>query len=61
MPVVSYRTRLDLIIVPPASSVWDRAENLEYPVVLHPLMLSSWRVIGDIERRLMDAGVPPGA
>lgn len=60
MPVVSYRTRLDLIIVPPASSVWGRAENLEYPVVLHPLMLSSWRVIGDIERRLMDAAAPPG-
>ena len=54
MPVTSYRTRLDLVILPTSSSVWDRAENLEYPVALHPLMLSSRRVLGDIERRLID-------
>ena len=56
MPVVSYRTRLDLVIIPPRSSVWDRAENLEFPVILHPLMLSSPSVIRDIERRLL---IPP--
>jgi len=54
MPVVSYRTPMDLIILPPASSVWKRAENLEFPVPLHPLMLSSGRVLKDIERRLAD-------
>jgi triacylglycerol lipase len=59
MPVVSYRTRLDLVILPPASSVWDRAENLEFPVVLHPLMLSSPRVLVDIERRLLVATPRP--
>jgi triacylglycerol lipase len=53
IPVVSYRTRFDLIILPPASSVWSRAENIEVPVLLHPLMLSCNRVITDIERRLL--------
>ncbi len=52
--VTSYRTPMDLVILPPASSVWDRAENLEYPVLLHPLMLNSNRVLTDIERRLVD-------
>jgi triacylglycerol lipase len=54
MPVASYRTPMDLIILPPESSVWDRAENLEYRVPLHPLMLSSSSVLKDIERRLLD-------
>ena len=52
IPVTSYRTPMDLIILPPVSSVWDRAENLEIPIVLHPLMLTSNRVLTDIERRL---------
>lgn len=52
IPVTSYRTPMDLIILPPTSSVWDRAENLEYPVLLHPLMLSSNQVLNDVERRL---------
>ena len=54
MPVVSYRTPLDLVILPPASSKWDRAENLEFPVVLHPLMLSSRAVLSDVERRILE-------
>jgi triacylglycerol lipase len=54
MPVVSYRTPMDLIILPPASSVWRRAENLEFPVLMHPLMLSSGPVLRDIERRLAE-------
>ena len=52
MPVTSYRTPMDLIILPPTSSVWERAENIEYPVILHPLMITSNRVIDDITRRL---------
>lgn len=52
MEVTSYRTPMDLVILPPTSSVWDRAENLEYPVILHPLMVSSNMVMSDIERRL---------
>ena len=53
MPVVSYRTPMDLMILPADSSIWDRAENIEMPVAAHPLMLQSERVIADIERRLI--------
>ncbi len=53
IPVVSYRTPMDLMILPAESSVWDRAENLEFNVPLHPLMLRSEKVIADIERRIL--------
>jgi triacylglycerol lipase len=52
MPVASYRTPLDLVILPPTSSIWDRADNLQYSVILHPMMLTSRPVLDDIERRL---------
>lgn len=51
MPIVSYRTPLDLIILPAASSIWDRAENRSHTVALHPLMLHTRSVLDDIERR----------
>ena len=51
--VVSYRTPLDLMILPSKSSIWDRAENLHFPVAMHPLMLRSDRVLSDIEKRLL--------
>lgn len=54
IPVASYRTPMDLIILPPTSSVWDRAENIEYPILMHPLMITSDRVISDIEKRLLE-------
>lgn len=54
IPVVSYRTPMDLIILPPSSSAWARAENLEYPVLMHPLMLTSNAVLSDLERRLQE-------
>ncbi|MES2439625.1 MAG: alpha/beta fold hydrolase [Verrucomicrobiota bacterium] len=53
MPVTSYRTPMDLVILPPSSSIWDRAENPQYPVILHPMMVTSHRVLNDIEQRLM--------
>jgi triacylglycerol lipase len=53
IPIVSYRTPFDLIIVPTDSSLWDRAENLKYNVSLHPLMLHSKPVLDDIEKRLV--------
>jgi triacylglycerol lipase len=52
MPVVSYRTPLDLIIVPASSSIWDRAENISHPALMHPFMVTSNTVLSDIERRL---------
>jgi triacylglycerol lipase len=51
--VTSYRTPMDLIILPARNSVWERAENLEFPVLLHPLMLNDRQVLDDIERRLL--------
>ena len=52
MHVVSYRTPLDLIILPASSSKWDRAENISHPALLHPLMVTSPTILRDIETRL---------
>lgn len=54
MTVVSYRTPLDLIILPASSSVWERAENVRHPALLHPFMLLSPTVLSDVERRLAE-------
>ncbi|NJM37546.1 MAG: alpha/beta fold hydrolase [Akkermansiaceae bacterium] len=54
IPVTSYRTRWDLIILPSTSSIWSRAENLEHPSLLHPLLLHSNHVLKDVEKRLLD-------
>ena len=54
IPVFSYRTPLDLIILPASSSVWQRAENVSHPALLHPLMLLSPAILADVERRLLD-------
>lgn len=51
--LVSLRTPLDLMILPADSSVWDRAENRSHVVALHPMMLTSNRVLDDIESRLL--------
>jgi triacylglycerol lipase len=53
MPVASYLTPMDLIILPAQSSIWDRAENVQVPVLLHPLMLNDRKVLNDIESRLV--------
>lgn len=53
IPIVSYRTPMDLIIRPTESSIWPRAENISYKVPLHPLMLHNSAVLDDIERRLV--------
>ncbi len=64
IPVSSYRTPMDLIILPPVSSVWDRAENKSYNVILHPFMLQNKSVLSEIETRFTleenaDAVIPP--
>lgn len=53
IPIVSYRTPMDLVILPTNSSIWARAENRSHPVVLHPLMLQTKSVLDDIERRFI--------
>ena len=54
MPVASYRTPMDLVILPPTRSIWQRADNLEFPVLMHPLMLTNGKVLAEIERRLLE-------
>ena len=54
IPVVSYRTPLDLMILPSRSSEWQRAINLSFPVLLHPMMPSAKSVINDISKRLRE-------
>ena len=51
--LVSYHTPMDLMILPATSSVWPRALNLDFPVLLHPLMLSDEDVLSDVERRVL--------
>ncbi len=53
IPIVSYRTPMDLIILPADSSVWDRAENVSFNIPAHPMMIQSRKVIDDIERRIL--------
>ena len=53
MPVTSYRTPMDLVVLPTTSSVWDRAENRKHYAPLHPMMLAIPSVLGDIEERLL--------
>lgn len=52
IPVVSYRTRLDLVILPSTNSIWERADNVEHPSLLHPFLLTNPVVMRDIEDRL---------
>ena len=65
IPVTSHRTPMDLIILPPSSSVWLRAENHSHNALLHPLMLHTKSVLDDVEKRLTvpaatpDEKIPP--
>jgi len=52
IPIVSYRSPYDLVILPHDSCVWDRAENIEVPVLAHPLMTRAGPVVDDIEKRI---------
>ena len=58
MKITSYRTPMDLVILPADSSKWDRADHLTFPVLLHPLMLVSKPVMDDIEKRLVVLWMP---
>jgi triacylglycerol lipase len=52
IPVISYRTPLDLMILPSRNSEWQRATNLSFKVFLHPMMPNAKSVIADITKRL---------
>ena len=54
MPVYSYYTPLDLVIIPARNSEWARAENQRFRALLHPLMVSEQAVLerlgGDLDQ-----------
>ncbi len=52
MAITSYRTPLDLVVVPSKNSEWDRADNISYNIPLHPMMVSSRKLIKDVVKRL---------
>jgi triacylglycerol lipase len=54
IPVISYRTPFDLMILPSRSSEWQRATNLSFTVFLHPMMVRANSVINDITKRLRE-------
>lgn len=56
IPATSYRTPLDLVIVPSTSSDWDVASNLVDWQLAHPLMPHSTRIQKDILRRMEGNG-----
>ncbi len=56
IPVVSYRTPADLVILPSRSSEWDRAVNISVLCPLHPMMPASPKVRQDILSRLKTPG-----
>lgn len=60
IPIISYRTPFDAVIVPSESSIWDRADNVEIPCPLHPMMTASRQVRDDILRRFEYPKHKPG-
>ncbi|MGD9420383.1 MAG: alpha/beta fold hydrolase [Verrucomicrobiota bacterium JB025] len=52
LSLVSYRTPLDLMILPARSSHWKIATNVKVTVPAHPFMPGCTAVIADIEKRL---------
>jgi len=56
MPLVSYRTPRDAIILPSESSIWERAENLAIDCPLHPMMPGSLELRRDLLARFRYPG-----
>ena len=52
IPLYSYRTPFDLMILPSSSSHWDIAENYVTNAVVHRFMLSDWFVCNHIKQSL---------
>jgi len=52
MPVVSYRSTFDPVILPPHSPVWKRAENREFSGYVHLWITRNDSLIEDLEKRL---------
>jgi len=48
LPIITYRTPMDLVIVPTKNAHWDRAENIIIRCPLHAMMSDSDRVRADL-------------
>lgn len=48
MPVFSYRTPFDNVIIPSSSSHWDRAHNLTFNIISHQYMPFSRQILNHI-------------
>jgi triacylglycerol lipase len=48
IPLLTYRTPMDLVILPTQNAIWDRADNVLVSVPLHALMSDSDEVRADL-------------
>jgi len=48
----SYRTPLDLMIIPNKSSIWERATNKKFISIMHSSMLINSKLIKEIIKQL---------
>lgn len=56
LPIVSYRTPMDTVIVPSKNSIWACAENICIPCPMHPLMTFSPKLRKDLLGRFRFPG-----
>jgi triacylglycerol lipase len=52
LPVTSYRSPLDVVMLPTHSPKWPRAENVRYWAAIHPALLWEKELHADLLRRL---------
>lgn len=59
LPIITYRTPMDLVIVPTCNASWDRAENVLVRCPLHAMMSDSEHVRADLLPRFDFPKVAP--
>ena len=59
MPVCTYWTPLDLMIVPATSSLWPAGDTKTILCLCHPWMVRDPRLLADLDTRLAALGTPP--
>jgi triacylglycerol lipase len=52
LPITSYWTPFDLIVIPAESSCWSMGEEVRIPTMLHHWMISDSRLMKDLSSRL---------
>ena len=51
LPIISYRTPSDLVILPSTSSIWNLAWNIEIPAIMHQTITASPALMEDFMKR----------